>query len=655
MSKQFWAVLTAFIISTWGVVCPELWAQAESSGSLDAIVVTSSRSAESKREVTTNITVIDDKTIELAPTKNLGELLGQQGFQIRSYGVDNLTNLGIRGFRTESHGVDLLGHVLVLFNGRRTGNGNLAKMSTLNLDRIEIIRGPAAVQYGPAAMGGVVNLITKRGEGPFAGRIEAGIGSFGRVDSGLTFSGAQGPFDYSFGYQFMTLDNYNTAHGEKYNNTFLHQRHTGDVDLGYTFLDNHRLGINVSFYDIGHSGGANSISSNPPSTADLRKSNYSVDFNYEGHTADKRFSWSARYSFGNDKDEWDYPTGFYFNDIDSRNIQAQLTWNEELFQLTGGVDYLKYEHDHESIPLTQHYLNLGIFLIGKIRLLDDKLILSASAREDWYKVEIKSGDGSQAKDKNFSPSIGIAYSPLDWLKLRANYSEAFIVPTGNQLAADFYSQDYYSKEWIHYLGNPNLKPESSRAFEFGFDIGWNELDVSLTYFTNKVKNIIVSNPIDSTTTSYKNLDKANLSGIEFSAGFDIGHYLEQSYSLRPYISLTHMTQRKDSTTGATLQSVPKTLIAYGLSFDHPQWDFSANLNAKYFGQEVAYNYSLGKEVSGGKFTVVDLSLRKKLFDLPYGKLDLKVQINNLLNEYYEYVLGYPSPGRAFYVGLAYVF
>ena len=148
---------------------------------LEEVVVTATRVEEQKKEITSNVTIIDGEKIKNSSAKDLGDLLAEEGIgHIQKY-PGALTTIGIRGFRTEALGNDLMGHVLILLNGRRAGTGNAAKIMTKNIERVEIIRGPASVQYGSAAMGGVVNVITKKGRGKPSAFVEGMLGSFTKM------------------------------------------------------------------------------------------------------------------------------------------------------------------------------------------------------------------------------------------------------------------------------------------------------------------------------------------------------------------------------------------------------------------------------------------------------------------------------------------
>ncbi len=160
-----------FCIDRWDVECSpqgtdqgtdQSAAQAKKPQVMESMVVTSGRIKEKKEDVTTNITVFTAEDLETLSVSDLSDLMLKEGFMIREY-PNSTISVGVRGFRTETHGNDLASHVLILIDGRRAGTGNLAKISMDNVERIEIIRGPGSVQYGASAMGGVINVITKRG------------------------------------------------------------------------------------------------------------------------------------------------------------------------------------------------------------------------------------------------------------------------------------------------------------------------------------------------------------------------------------------------------------------------------------------------------------------------------------------------------------
>ncbi|MFW6244065.1 MAG: TonB-dependent receptor, partial [Desulfovibrionales bacterium] len=118
---------------------------------MDAMVVTASRTPERLGEVSSHVELITAEEIRRSTAENVGDLLAERSLGHIQKTPGTLTSVGIRGFRTEALGNDIKAHVLVLLNGRRAGTGNLAKLMTDNVERIEIIHGPGSVQYGSAA------------------------------------------------------------------------------------------------------------------------------------------------------------------------------------------------------------------------------------------------------------------------------------------------------------------------------------------------------------------------------------------------------------------------------------------------------------------------------------------------------------------------
>ncbi|MGC4080689.1 MAG: TonB-dependent receptor plug domain-containing protein [Vicinamibacterales bacterium] len=111
----------------------------------DTVVVTANRESQPTREITSNVTVLDGDTITSSTAKTVTDLIIEQGFNSASYG--DVAGVQIRGFGQLSGTPEHTNTVLVLLNGRRTGNANLTLIGLKNVERVEIIRGPSAVQY----------------------------------------------------------------------------------------------------------------------------------------------------------------------------------------------------------------------------------------------------------------------------------------------------------------------------------------------------------------------------------------------------------------------------------------------------------------------------------------------------------------------------
>ena len=679
---SLWAALFTMLF------CSTSAALAQDINNLDAVVVTASKHEETKREVTSNITVLDEKVLKNSTATNLSELMSQQGFQVYSPGGGSTKILYMRGMGGSSMAYsEMNAYTLVLLNGHRRGNGNLGTTSLENIERIEIIRGPTAVQYGASAMGGVVNIITKRGTEDFTARAEVGIGSDGRFDEKLAFSGATQGFDFAVALANTGNDDYRTGNGNIWRRTKVDSQFNLDADVGFTFLEQHRIGghFNYSKMNDGQlpNSGWSTTKDYPYSFANNDSYSYNSTFDYTGATEDERLKWLASYTFGqtsakslsyddpNDPNAWGpnfYPIPGYTSDNLTKLQQGQLqgTFDQGLFALTAGFDYIKYETSQKTSRTNGSVIgsskNYAGYLLGKLRLADEKLILSAGGRYDSYTI---SGYGSSNDETKFTPSVGAAFSPYDFLKLRANYSEGFSVPTPLQWLGD----------GTNYIANPGLKPQKSQTFEIGADISWEYIDSSITYFTTDFKEAFASVATNipkpsgwGMMTQYTNLDGSTVSGLEFSLKADLGRAFEQDFELSPYLTMTWLTERKnkDKKNFVTIDPdvlpyTPEFMAAYGLTFDYPAIGLAANINASYFGTRYVQDWSkmdpwtyVAPWVEYGSFTVVDLSITKQICDFgDKGNMDLKGQIGNLLDKDYGYVMNYPMQGRNFYLGLVY--
>jgi vitamin B12 transporter len=118
------------------------------------VVITASRTLETIREVTSNITVLDQEFVSNSSAQTVAQLLSQAGFQVIGYNAGGLA-ITIRGMSqsTITSGGEGASRVLVLFNGRRINVTSSDFTGIANIEKVEIIRGPTALQYGPSAVG----------------------------------------------------------------------------------------------------------------------------------------------------------------------------------------------------------------------------------------------------------------------------------------------------------------------------------------------------------------------------------------------------------------------------------------------------------------------------------------------------------------------
>lgn len=628
---------------------------------MDEVVVSASRIEESKREVTANITTISREEIERSPSTNLADLLGEKGIgQIRKYpGV--LSPIGLRGFRTDSHGNDLQGKVLILLDGRRAGTGNAHKLVTKNIERIEIIRGPGAVQYGSAGLGGVVNVITRRGKDNSL-FVEAGVGSFERVDTALGGTTKTERFDFSGAVTYQKIDDYDIGDGDTYFNTAIDRELSASLNAGYTFAKNQRLGLIITAYDANDAGSPSYFSQiDLDDSSD--KSNYSADLQYTGKSSEGDMQWMARFFLGEDEDKWfdpvaSNPDGWddgvpSFKNTDQLGAQVQGSIDLGILSLTSGFDWIDYEVKGTYSPQISTYSNPALFVLGKARFLDESLIATFGARYDWFEVEVKEPAGREEDQDNFTPQVGLAYLPLDNLKFRLQYAEGFMVPSADQLAIDFVGL------FGRTVGNPDLDPESSKTYEGGVDFYLNSFNISLTYFHTDFEDKIVTTTLPGGDSSWENLGDATIEGFEIETSYDIGEPLDFNWEIRPYLQATFLTTFEDEETGEDLLYTSDTTLSTGISLNNFK-GFTSQFNVAYYSSQDVQDWESGlfpaPVVELDDFTVAYLSLAYKFYESEeYGAFTVSGDVNNIFDEEYAYVKGFPMPGRSLYVNLRWDF
>lgn len=661
---------------------------------LSTVVVTVGRAAEQLREVTSNITVISGDNVELGAADDLAQLMRREGFYMVDYGSTQY--LQIRGLNSTGSSQDR-SLILVLVNGRRTGVTELNQVPMANVERVEIVRGPAAVQYGTAAIGGVINVITKKGQkDTFTVTAESGIGSFGLNRDSISFGGGYQNFDFSGSMKYVERDAFTTSKkigGILYPHTSSLEK-SAMFDIGYTFSDLHRVGVNYSYfhsdqewpsgsweyrtYLVGLASGAVSPPENIP-FAIYRSTIRSAGFTYDGSTEAGIFDWSMFFSASEYKRPTEtFPLGIAsyisnFTNQDTINSGLSIGYNGKFIDVDLGLDFIRYQikgvYNGNNVSK-----DLGVYLTSKIKPLGESLYISLGGRFDRFDFDIKDATTQLAKSRsksNFSPSVGLSYLPFEWLKLRGNYSEGFRMPSSFE-----YVGGNYIGAATAYHPNPSLLPEESKTYEFGIDLDYRFISASLTYFHTVYTNKIVSQQLPGAVGYpcyeiytcyndywYVNIKGATMAGYEFSANADLGQAFDIGFEIAPYVSLTYLTKRqiddprdRNFDGSSYLNSVPRYSLSYGINVKHPGIDFQFNANATQLGQ---FLQRYPATIVDSEFVALDLSFEKGLWEIGSdgsgGKIKLRVEAKNILDSRNEPYINYPSLGRNFYVGLKYVY
>lgn len=715
MRCYFTVLAAAFCLAMPGPVL----AQSETQ-TLPEVVVTSEGitnfTPEEKKTVANNV-IIDQKTIQGSTAENLSELLVDLGFATEAAPTDYDENVALlRGFGTEHLNTEANGNVLIMIDGRRSGVASTRQIVLDNVERVEIIRGPEMYKYAMSSPGGIINIVTKRGgPSPVSGSVKFGVGSYDAWKSGFSLNGLTNNFDYNFGYTHSaTGSDYKDGDGRRVFNTQTDGTDNFFLNMGYTFNETHRLGVDAYYYRVDEAHRPSYVDDE----GDVQAASYTnresqiFNLNYEGASEDRRWSWHSSIGYGKDFYET-YSNQRYpkMQDVETKQAKVGLDFKGEKIDLSGGVDFVRYDVENGASSNSRFYNNtnwsmtrhdtssssiFGAYLVGTLKLVDDKLNLSSGLRferaeatdksvgdEEWNRYYYFSSQGITSRDQlptkrtfsHLSPSFGVSYLPTDWLKLRANYTKGWRAPSGRQLFASRRTEGYGAG------GDPRLKPEKTDSYEAGFDIKVDHFNLSATYFFEDIRDFIYIYYYEDPTARngtgrvMRNVDKRYQAGFEVQTSANVAGLMGyESFSLTPYVNLTHMTKREEQIkSGADgmdgwwwpITRMPDTVMSYGLKFNHFDSHFSANLNFVYNGLRLPGRGNAGpnehyRDMEFGKTTVANLSLSKRLWEFENeSNVTLKVNVNNIFDKVYSYRDKVPDtyayPGRNYYATVTYNF
>lgn len=463
---------------------------------LDPIVVTASKSEEKVSQVPARITVISKEEIEKNPALNLSDILQKDAsiYVKQSGGMGQVTDLSLRSGRS--------GSTLLLKNGARLNTQNSFGpvapefIDLTDVDQIEILKGPASVQYGSDAISGVINLISKT---PTKSGVNL-TGIYGEnstyksilnadyVDASGFYTQIGGQRLESDGTRILSSQNKNDKAGfdqKGYHAKFGYQKNALDTSVSIS----ENQGTNV-YYD-------STINSNT-GIRDFKNQLINWLGSYQLNSDIKvnaRYSNIKNISESTDTNWQTFQPATSHYNTETNEGDLNAIWKFTAHQnILAGVAYSKSEYDSSSSPeavrninttgyyLQHQYQNNGFNTQAGVRLEDN----------DWF--------GTHTVGQ-----IAARYQLLPLTSIYANIGTAFKAPTLENLYGS-YGSTFYS--------NPNLKPEESTSYEIGVDQKLNYgLSAYISGYSTDVKNLISSGKIDGKTT-YINLNKATIQGGE---------------------------------------------------------------------------------------------------------------------------------------------
>jgi vitamin B12 transporter len=588
---------------------------------LAPLVVTATRTPETEDQILASVSVIDREEIERRQFRSVPDALrGLPGISTSgSGGAGQPASLFLRGTNA--------GHILVLIDGVKVGSATLGTAPLQDLpiaqvERIEVVRGPRSSLYGSEAIGGVIQIFTRRGGGDLRPRFGVGAGSFdtASVAGGLSGGGERGWFDLGANLEYT--DGINACDGrafpfagcgvdesdrDGYRNLGVSAR------AGYEFSDRAKVDVSLLTSDNRTDFDGSIFSGN------LSRSEQQV-LGVEG-TLRPLEAWTLTLSAGRSQDSYRafYADAFvperfvdsFETERDSFGIQNDLALiPDQLF--TVGLDYqvdriagtVDYTDDSRS--------NTGVYgqYLGSIGANE----LAASLRYDDSRQFGGQTTGNAAWGYLFEQGIRVSLS----------YGTAFKAPTFNDL--------YYPG-----FGNPDLSPEESASVELGLTGTLPLGRWELSLYETDIDDLIT---FDAVTFAPANIASARIRGFEAS-----GMLLVQEWNLGASLTLLDPENRSDgSNQGNLLPRRPEQMLQLDLDRQFERW--SAGLSIYVAGR--SFDDLANAERLDG-YTL--LGLRAEYAPTP--SVRIQGRLENALDEDYQTAYLFNQPGRAFYLTLRY--
>lgn len=602
---------------------------------LDEVVVSATGTPTPAREVASSVTVITADQIQREQRRTLPQALAAvPGLNIVQIGgPGGQTSVFMRG--TNSN------HVKVLIDGIDANDPStpnrsfdFGSMLTNDIERIEVLRGPQSGLYGADALGGVISITTKRGEGPPKLTASAEAGSYGTFNQAFGLSGGDDRFNYAFNIAHMKSDSTPVTPpnlvppGRRINpNSYDNWSYSGR--LGFKLTDTVSLNW-VGRYSDGYllSTGDSGFPSVP--NAFRSSQSYKQAFT-RGELVfdpfDGRFINRLGVAYTNQDRSNRSPNAAGILGLPSENLgeRTKYDWRGDLKLMEGQmlVMGLQYENERlESRSLTASNGNTGAFIE-----------LQSSWSERFFTVANIRRD----EDETFGGHTTYRFAPTFIVpgtetKLKASYGTGFKAPTLSQRFSD-------SRPAYNFYGNPDLKPEESRGYDIGFEqpLLDNKLQIGATWFHNDIDNLILTN---AARTSYTNIGRAQTKGVESFVALE----LSPQFKIRADYTFT---LAKDETANQELLRRPRHKASLTASWT-PIENLSLSATLIYLGARVDGNrdFSISRMRAPGA-AIVNIAAEYKATE----KLTVFGRVDNLFDKRYENPVGFLVPGLSAFGGL----
>lgn len=617
------------------------------SNTLQSVVV-SAKSQQEMIDTAGSFTIITSDEIAKTGATNLAEILKE--FAGASTGVNassyqGRSSISLRGMDSK--------HSLILIDSKRISSSDgLIGLSDFSynylpleaIDRIEVIRGAMSSLYGSQAIGGVINIITKKPSRDLSLHLSTkkgfsdGIGGDSTHHALSISSNLTDDLAASLSAEVQEIDPIKSHHGDTLSKMEGKKLASGSLYLWYDIDPTQRVELS------GILGNERRDNLKYKEYYDIDRSHYSIGYQ-------KRFG-----------EEFDLRLKYYASSLDAHSDDASILATHKLDDIVANAElattalasnYIvlgleereeKYHKAYDNTPEKDFKNSIdytSIYLQDEISLLDS-LILTLGARYDKHEKF-----GSRV-----SPKAYVVYKLDESSRLKGGYAEGFNAPSLTQISADYTLAYPYittpPMRFYRFSGNEDLKPEVSKSYEFGYEYLEDGRSLKATAFYTKVDDLVTFKDNGTTQVSpviyydekiYSNVASATVYGLELEfeqkdllAGLDL------------YVGYGYLHSRDDSTK-ESLSFRPKHKVDLRLDVPLP-FEIYSSVGVNYVGKQ--YNSS---QENLSAFTTVSLQAYKEL----YKGLKLHIGAQNLSNKKLADEYDYQIRPRLIYAKLDYTF
>jgi outer membrane receptor for ferrienterochelin and colicins len=559
----------------------------------DLVVVTATRLPLPVTEIPAAVAVVEGETVRKAGVTDLGGALQlAPAVQVPAKGgPEAATFARLQGASSAQ--------VQVLVDGRPVNNGlssvDLSLIPVMDVERIEVVQGPASALYGANALGGVVNVITRHPGEASGSQLQLGLGSYGDRSLGFSTSDRLGQAAY------LVAGSSRDTSGWRVNSDLSAQSLTGRLTWPAAGgeLD---LQLRGSASAAGSPGGTGFLA-----TPLARKGDRvgSLDLSYRSAA---ETGLTARLYSSTETITYDDPDPFFAthsrHEARWSGLEARRTAEVGAHRLVAGGEYRWDAASSTNLTGSPFAGNLGLY-VEDLYAAGPAVTVTLGGRLDAHSVY----------GQVLSPRLGVAWNPSAGRRLWLSAAQAYRAPSFNDL--------YWTEPWMK--GNPNLRPETALAYQAGFTLG----PVDLTLYHKDVRDNI--DWVDrGAFWQAENLAAARYDGADL--------VLRRALGSRASAELAYSWLRAvDLDTGLALPYRPANRGTLAVDLTGPSgWQGRAAVKAA--GPQFA-NPANTSECPG--FTRLDLTLGREVS----ARVGWQVKVENALDAQYQEVPGYPMPGR----------